>query len=82
MLVASSFGASCQQQYAYPNMSEDCLFLNVWTPAGKSGPPLPVMFFIHGGSYVMGSGSFDGSKFVSKSGGEVREQHEGGVCRF
>lgn len=30
-------------------MSEDCLYLNIWTPAETSGEKLPVMFFIHGG---------------------------------
>ena len=35
-------------------MSEDCLFLNIWTPAEKPGEKLPVMFFIHGGGYKSG----------------------------
>ena len=35
-------------------MSEDCLFLNIWTPAEKAGERLPVMFFIHGGGYKSG----------------------------
>ena len=30
-------------------MSEDCLYLNIWTPAQAPGEGLPVMFFIHGG---------------------------------
>jgi para-nitrobenzyl esterase len=36
--------------------SEDCLFLNVWTPAVGSGTR-PVMVFIHGGAFVIGAGS-------------------------
>ena len=36
--------------------SEDCLFLNVWTPAAGSGTR-PVMVFIHGGAFVIGAGS-------------------------
>jgi para-nitrobenzyl esterase len=37
--------------------SEDCLFLNVWRPAGvKPGAKLPVMLWIHGGSFTGGSG--------------------------
>ncbi len=38
-------------------MSEDCLFLNIWRP-DKPGK-FPVMFFIHGGAYVVGSGKDD-----------------------
>lgn len=34
--------------------SEDCLTLNVWTPAGSSEPPLPVMFWLHGGAFSIG----------------------------
>ena len=40
--------------------SEDCLYLNVWTPAvneGNDGGKRPVMFWCHGGGFTMGSGS-------------------------
>jgi para-nitrobenzyl esterase len=37
--------------------SEDCLFLNVWTPAVGDGRKRPVMFWCHGGAFTMGSGS-------------------------
>ncbi len=41
--------------------SEDCLFLNVDTPA-LDGPPRPVVVWIHGGSFTTGTGSYyDGS---------------------
>jgi para-nitrobenzyl esterase len=36
--------------------SEDCLFLNIWVPKTKKTTPLPVMFWIHGGAFVIGSG--------------------------
>jgi len=43
--------------------SEDCLTLNIWTPAADSGKR-PVMFWIHGGAFMMGGGTdpmYDGS---------------------
>jgi para-nitrobenzyl esterase len=65
---ASKFGASCAQGGwgAAPGTiqagsSEDCLFLNVWRPAGaKPEAKLPVMFWIHGGAFVGGSGNTSG----------------------
>jgi para-nitrobenzyl esterase len=49
-------------QRAFPGststISEDCLFLNVWTPASaKKGSNLPVMVWIYGGGFTGGSGS-------------------------
>ncbi|WP_369970026.1 carboxylesterase/lipase family protein [Stenotrophomonas rhizophila] len=44
--------------------SEDCLYLNVWTPALRDGGKRPIVFYIHGGAYNNGSGSdplYDGS---------------------
>ncbi len=38
-----------------PPPAEDCLFLNVWTPANDNGKR-PVMFYNHGGGFVIGSG--------------------------
>ena len=40
-----------------PPMSEDCLFLNVWTPALADGGLRPVMVWFHGGGFSSGSGS-------------------------
>ena len=37
--------------------SEDCLFLNVFTPALRDGGRRPILFYIHGGGYNNGSGS-------------------------
>ncbi len=36
-------------------MSEDCLYLNIWTPAKKADEKLPVLFWIYGGSWQVGS---------------------------
>ncbi len=40
-----------------PKMSEDCLYLNVWTAANRSNAQLAVMFWIYGGAYTEGAGS-------------------------
>ena len=56
---ARAFGASAPQDRVMADVGlrdEDCLFLNVWTPAVGSGKR-PVMVWIHGGSFNMGSGS-------------------------
>ncbi|MCP3098264.1 carboxylesterase family protein [Myxococcus sp. K15C18031901] len=37
-------------------LSEDCLFLNVWTPRTEVGAKLPVVFWIHGGAFILGAG--------------------------
>jgi para-nitrobenzyl esterase len=59
---ATAFGAHCAQNHVFDDMifqdsgpSEDCLFLNVYTPAdAKDSSKLPVMFWIHGGGYSGG----------------------------
>jgi para-nitrobenzyl esterase len=62
---ATDFGAHCAQIHLFDDIafqdngpSEDCLFLNVYAPADASArSKLPVMFWIHGGSYAVGSSS-------------------------
>lgn len=50
------FGPACPQPGdAYQPQSEDCLFLNVWTPAQAEARGLPVMVYFHGGAYATGS---------------------------
>ena len=47
--------------------SEDCLYLNVWAPAGNSDAKTPVMVWIHGGGFVQGTGNmplYDGESLA------------------
>ncbi|MEJ1240551.1 carboxylesterase family protein [Chryseolinea sp. T2] len=66
---ASKYCADCPQRQwpgATAKTSEDCLFLNLWTPASSARKSkLPVMVWIHGGAFVAGSGSDPGSDGTS-----------------
>jgi len=49
------------------DVSEDCLYLNVWTPARSSRERLPVLVYLHGGGFVAGDGSeprYDGESMA------------------
>ena len=61
---ATEFGARCMQGRIFDDMvfrdsgpNEDCLHLNVWTPAAKAGTKLPVMVWIYGGGFQAGATS-------------------------
>lgn len=56
VLRAAAFGPIAMQERKKANMSEDCLTLNIWSPAADA-EKRPVLFFIHGGSFCNGSGS-------------------------
>jgi para-nitrobenzyl esterase len=57
--AASTFGEVCPQSSGgNPSGSEDCLFLNVFTPPTGTYSNLPVMVYIHDGSFISGKGSF------------------------
>ncbi|KZV96659.1 alpha/beta-hydrolase [Exidia glandulosa HHB12029] len=72
LVVADKFGNACQQD-ADPGLnapvSEDCLFLNVYRPAGvNASAKLPVLFWIHGGAFRHGAGSeIDPTAMVQRS---------------
>lgn len=51
-----AFGPACPQMDSrYQPQSEDCLFLNIWTPPQPGNRPRPVMVYFHGGAYTTGS---------------------------
>lgn len=55
-------------QYSEP-MSEDCLYLNIWTPAESVDEKLPVLFWIYGGEFTGGYSfepEFDGEGFCRR----------------
>jgi para-nitrobenzyl esterase len=64
-LEAKDYGHHCIQTNPFPDMvfhdagqSEDCLTLNIWTPAdAKPGTGLPVMLWVHGGGFTAGGAS-------------------------
>jgi len=68
--VAKSFPAMCPQFQFIPGpQSEDCLGLNVWTPARSASEKLPVMVWIHGGGFVIGASSqsaYDGEPLATE----------------
>ena len=68
-LDCTKFGhSSVQLPIVPPGIDMDCLYLNVWAPAdAKAGDNLPVYVWIHGGAYIIGSGSqplYDGTEFA------------------
>ena len=74
--TASEYGADCMQ-LPFPGdaaplgvkPAEDCLYVNVWTPAGGAAKNLAVMVWIYGGGFVNGGSSpavYDGSQFAKR----------------
>ncbi|KAM3844497.1 cholinesterase-like isoform 1-T2 [Vipera latastei] len=68
VLEATHFGKPCHQwtsfSYPYSRMwvagkphSEDCLFLNIWVPHPQPSVSVPILVWIHGGGFTVGSGS-------------------------
>jgi para-nitrobenzyl esterase len=94
---ADAFSANCIQTIvtekkpwtyefmAHGEVSEDCLYLNVWTPAVSTSPGRPVLVYLYGGGNVEGSGSvpaYDGEGLASKGLVVVTFNYRVGVLGF
>jgi para-nitrobenzyl esterase len=73
---ANHFGPRCMQRPIFSDMvfrsdgmSEDCLYLNVWTPAHSPNEKLPVLVYFYGGGFAGGDGSelrYDGASLAQR----------------
>ena len=73
---ADKFGPRAMQRpifgdmgFRSDGMSEDCLYLNIWTPAKSNRAKLPVLVYFYGGGFVAGDGSegrYDGESMAKK----------------
>jgi len=88
---ATSFGPACVHKVSllHPvplsSMSEDCLYLNIWTSDLHPTDPAPVLVFIHGGAFVAGSGSqplYDGANLAVRGAVVVTINYRLGVFGF
>ncbi len=91
---ADQFGPMCMQTRptagpstvsSGPPMSEDCLYLNVWTAANSSAERRPVIIWSHGGGYQTGTGAspqFDGESLAKKGVVLVTYNYRLGVFGF
>jgi len=84
--AATAFGPPCVQNGREgPTGSEDCLYLNVWTPAWPRGGAHPVMVWVHGGANVVGSANsptFDGAALARRGVVVVTVNYRLGVMGF
>jgi para-nitrobenzyl esterase len=89
---ARQFGPRCMQPVAggkpdfrSKEMSEDCLYLNVWAPAQATDAKLPVLVYFHGGGFVIGDASkprYDGANLASRGMIVVTANYRLGVFGF
>ena len=97
---ATRFCESCMQKRVFsqlPNapwsaeymvqdsVSEDCLYLNIWTPAKTAGDKLSVLVYLHGGAFTEGSGSiavYDGEELAKEGIIVVNINYRLGVLGF
>lgn len=89
---ATEFGARCMQGRIFDDMvfrdsgpSEDCLYLNVWTPSASPDAHLPVMVWIYGGGFQAGAtseGRQDGEMLAKKGVVVVSMNYRLGIFGF
>ncbi|HKD04689.1 MAG TPA: carboxylesterase family protein [Bryobacteraceae bacterium] len=94
---ADAFSPSCIQSIveerkpwthefmSHDQVSEDCLYLNIWTAAKNAGAKLPVFVYIHGGGFSEGAGSiavYDGEGLAKKGLVMVTINYRMGVFGF
>jgi para-nitrobenzyl esterase len=90
---ADRFADQCMQARAFGDMmfrnagmSEDCLYVNVWTPANATpSTALPVLFYIYGGGWVAGDGSeprYDGESMAKRGIVVVTLSHRLGIFGY
>src|SRR5262245_27250049 len=89
---ADKFGPRCMQRQIFGDMgfrsngmSEDCLYLNVWTPAKSGNEKLPVLVYFFGGGFVAGDGSegrYDGESMARKGIVSITVNYRLGVFGF
>lgn len=89
---ADHFGPRAMQRTLYSDMifrsdgkSEDCLYLNVWTPAKTSKEKLPVLVYFFGGGFIAGDGSegrYDGESMAKRGIVAVTVNYRLGIFGF
>ncbi len=89
---ADKFGPRCMQRAVFGDMnfrsngmSEDCLYLNVWTPAKSGREMLPALVYFYGGGFVAGDGSeprYDGASMAGRGIVAVTVNYRLGVFGF
>jgi para-nitrobenzyl esterase len=88
ILQADKYGPACVQSMGGPppsGMGEDCLYLNVWTPAASATEKLPVLVWIYGGGFNGGATSYpvhDGAKLATRGVILVSVAYRVGVLGF